>query len=100
HSLGVELVGIRHFAPHDRIDPWVGAGLGYRRRTGGSDGESDADLFDVARLTLGADLRVSHLFVIGPVASAGVYVSSEPILRPWFFVGLGGRLALSGSPGD
>jgi hypothetical protein len=102
HALGGEAVSTWHFAPHEFVDPWVSAGLGYRRRTGRADGGEalDASLFDVARLTMGADMRPSSIVTMGPVLGTGVYASGDLVVRPWFFVGIAGRWSLSGAPGD
>jgi hypothetical protein len=61
-----------HFRPGERIDPWVGYGLGYESAWASSSGGSLPPYsetfggFEFARLAAGADFRINPWFGLGP----------------------------------
>lgn len=60
-----------HFLPAGSIDPWLSASAGYRVVTIGA---SSSQGFEVLRLTMGSDVRMSSFLAVGPMASVGVDV--------------------------
>jgi hypothetical protein len=62
-----------HFAPYERVDPFLSLGSGYRllwSMPGGPANDVLTHGFQLARLNLGLDVRVSKDIAIGPMAGA------------------------------
>ena len=62
-----------HFAPYERVDPFVSLGSGYRflwTMPKGSGNDVLTHGFELARLNLGLDVRVSQDVAIGPMVGA------------------------------
>ena len=73
--IGVEVQ--YHFRPAERLNPWVGYGIGYESTgVAASAGGTDLSLgytgFELAHLTAGLDVRLSRMFAVGPVADFAV----------------------------
>ncbi len=61
--------GTYHFTPHQRLDPWIRLGAGYRMLWTTEANEMPDTLwhgFQLAKLDVGADLRTSEDVAIGP----------------------------------
>lgn len=78
--IGVEVQ--YHILPHHDINPWVGYGIGIETSSlavtkGDEDGNISYGGFEFARLSAGADFRISRIFGVGPFAdfSIGQYYS-------------------------
>lgn len=106
--------GTFHILPYQRIDPWVRLGVGYRMLWATGDPAVADTLwhgFQLARVNVGADLRTTEDFAIGP--TIGIDLSEcvwknpagdagdEEILGkrevPFVDAGLEGRFDLAGS---
>jgi hypothetical protein len=81
--------------PDDRVNPWIGYGLGYSWLSAGS-GAPEIDLhgFDLARLTFGVDFRLSRTIGLGPYIdyTVGVYTYAngdihERAVHEWLTIG-------------
>ena len=71
----VDLQGTLHGAPYSRVDPFVTIGAGYRALWEVPTGIAPTIMthgFELAKLQLGLDLRVSESVAIAPVIGAGV----------------------------
>jgi hypothetical protein len=104
-----------HFLPSNRIDPWISVGQGWRGLWLGNDKETEQYLngFDVARLQLGVDYRITPSIALSPYvgASATVFVGKgnemedsydeldDKKLNFAFTGGMMGRFDLGGSRG-
>ena len=73
-SLRVGVEAQVHFKPDERIDPWVGYGIGLEVSSASASGGGVAEAsqsftgIELARIAGGADFRLSSLFGIGPYA--------------------------------
>jgi hypothetical protein len=66
-----------HLLPTRVVDPWLGVGMGYEwlsvsRTVDGATGDIEARGLELIDVELGADVRPSRSFRIGPVLSASV----------------------------
>ena len=108
-SIAAGLQGQYHFLPEARLDPWVSLGLGWRGYWADRDGETHGlKGFDLARLRIGLDYRVSSTLAFGPVVGIALtqFLDEEPPgvdgyrdvndkeLDTFVFVGAGGRFDL------
>jgi hypothetical protein len=68
--------GTFHFLPYDRADPWVKLGTGYRMMWTVNDQHPNVLThgFELARLSLGLDVRTSSGLAIAPVVGADLNV--------------------------
>jgi outer membrane protein W len=70
-SLGVQ--GQFHFAPSDRLDPWISVGTGWTANFQSAAGGTNARHgFELARVQMGIDYRVNSQLSISPVVGAAV----------------------------
>jgi outer membrane protein W len=63
-----------HFTTTQRVDPWLGLGIGYEflhEHYPSSDDEATLELrgFELAKLQAGIDFKISRAFALGPFAS-------------------------------
>lgn len=102
-----------HLRPHVSIDPWVSLGGGWRALWLNPDAGKVTSLqgFDVARLQLGVDYRVTKEIAIAPVigGSVSLFVSQDSPMTTSYteiadkkvnftgFVGLSGRFDFGGA---
>lgn len=102
-----------HFRPQVSIDPWVSVGGGWRALWLNPDAGKVTSLqgFDVARLQLGVDYRITKEIAIAPVigGSASLFVSQDSPMTTSYtaiadkkvnftgFVGLSGRFDFGGA---
>ena len=101
-----------HFLPDNEWDPWLGLASGWRGHWVKSGSGTDSRHgWDIARLQLGVDYRVSPQFALSPYAGAGVttfftqQLAAEqsfsnihsPDANVWVMAGLQGRFDLFGS---
>jgi hypothetical protein len=102
-----------HFRPQASIDPWVSLGGGWRALWLNPDAGKVTSLqgFDVARLQLGVDYRVTKEIAIAPVigGSVSLFVSQDSPMTTSYteiadkkvnftgFVGLSGRFDFGGA---
>ena len=109
-AFGVQ--GQYHFRPFSKIDPWIGAGIGYRSYWVDRPNTSHETLqgLEVLRLRVGADYRISPSTSIGPVVGGtlSVFTTTEPVgeatsqsiddpgVSGFLFVGLQGRFDIGG----
>jgi hypothetical protein len=103
-----------HIAPDDRLNPWLGYGIGYQsislsRTNNGRETTDRASGWEYGRFMAGLDVRVSKSFGVGPFAelSVGEYLSesstqngfgsSNDIIqsRPHFWVTIGPRFVMN-----
>jgi hypothetical protein len=108
--------GIRadwHFLPAASFDPWVSLGTGWRGLWLQPDegGNSDLQGFEIARVQLGVDYRISPEIAITPVIGTSVTMYTQqdgpttdgyqsiddPDAQLYFFGGLMGRFDLGGT---
>jgi hypothetical protein len=66
-----------HFLPAERLNPWVGYGIGYESTgvtasSGGTDLSIGYSGLELAHLTAGLDVRLSRILAVGPVADFGI----------------------------
>lgn len=113
-GLTTGVMGSFHFGPHERIDPFVNAGTGYRMlwtlpAGGGNDVLTHG--FQLARLDVGFDVRVSESVALGPVVGGdltyfvwnnpegptGNVVIDDRRVHTFFRAGLQGRFDIGGS---
>ncbi|MDP9002830.1 MAG: autotransporter domain-containing protein, partial [Myxococcota bacterium] len=96
-----------HFTPYDRLDPWVALGAGYRwlwERHNVPASVTVTNGLQMARLTLGLDLRASRGFAIAPVIggdlnlflSQGDQAIQDPRVSTFVYAGLQGRFDIGG----
>jgi hypothetical protein len=101
-----------HFLPAETIDPWIGLSTGWRGLwlTPSEGKNTSLQGFELARLQVGVDYRVTPEVAIAPVvgASLSMFVSqdapgqsgyediSDPQANVFFFAGLMGRFDLLG----
>src|SRR5215468_5652530 len=101
-----------HFRPHVSIDPWVSLGGGWRALwlDPGAGKVTSLQGFDLARLQLGVDYRVTKEIAISPVigGSVSMFVSQDSPMTTRYteiadkqvnftgFVGLSGRFDFGG----
>jgi outer membrane protein W len=101
-----------HLAPYTRVDPWLGIGAGYRLLWTSPDGPDNNLLthgFQLAKLRVGADIRVTDSVAVGPMIGADInmFVWNKPEGRPnveidgkrvstFIYAGLQGRFDLGG----
>jgi hypothetical protein len=95
-----------HAQPHNRLDPWVELGAGYRLLWVEPFGPAPTVLFhgpQLVRVRAGLDVRISREVAIAPVIGADVTMLvfrddvtaraiPEPTLNTFVFAGLQGRL--------
>jgi hypothetical protein len=102
-----------HFLPAEAIDPWIGLSTGWRGLWLTPDQGKNTSLqgFELARLQVGVDYRVTPEVAIAPVlgASLSMFVSQDapgtsgyqdiddPQANVFFFAGLMGRFDLLGT---
>ena len=102
-----------HFRPHVSIDPWVSLGGGWRALwlDPGAGKVTSLQGFDLARLQLGVDYRVTKEIAISPVigGSVSMFVSQDSPMTTRYteiadkqvnftgFVGLSGRFDFGGA---
>ncbi len=102
-----------HFTPYRGMDPWVGLGTGYHGLWLSPDNGPNTSYagWEIARLRVGADFRVSNEIALGPMvgASANIFFSeklpgdtsfhnvSGERVNASFFAGLMGRFDLAGT---
>jgi hypothetical protein len=60
-----------HFQPAERMNPWIGYGIGFESASasangGGPEASESFTGFELARFAGGLDFRLSHVFGIGP----------------------------------
>jgi hypothetical protein len=96
-----------HVLPSRVIDPWVGVGMGFEwlstsRTVDGTTVDINARGLELVDLELGADIRPTPFFRIGPVLSASVArytriavngtdtTDFEPSLHSWVMLGVRG----------
>jgi outer membrane protein OmpA-like peptidoglycan-associated protein len=96
-----------HFLPAERVDPWVAIGTGYRWLWERYDTPASVLVtqgLQAGRLALGADIRTSREFAIGPVIGGDVDVFlaqdnggiSDPRVSTFVYAGLQGRFDVGG----
>lgn len=100
-----------HFAPYVGMDPWIGLGTGFHGLWLAQPGPNANYLgWEIGRVRLGADFRVSNEVALGPQigASANLYLSeklpgdtsfhdvSNKRVNVAFFAGLQGRFDMAG----
>jgi outer membrane protein W len=101
-----------HFLPDNEWDPWLGLGTGWRghwvKNASGTDSRHG---WDIARLQVGVDYRVSPEFAMAPYVGAGLTTFftqqlagqqsfsnvHSPDVNLWVFAGLQGRFDLFGT---
>jgi len=104
-----------HFRPDRSIDPWISLGGGFRGLWISPDQGKETSIlgWEIARLQVGVDYRVSRAVALGPVAGASLnafFTENDPttdgfenIHHPrtnyFFFSGLQGRFDLGGGTG-
>ena len=96
-----------HLLPHGVVDPWVGVGMGFEwltvsRTVDGTTVDINARGLELVDFELGADLRPTPFFRIGPVLSSSVARYTriavngtetsdfEPSLHSWVMLGVRG----------
>ena len=94
------LAAAYHVAPWARVDPWVQIGSGYRglwETHSGTDATSTQGI-EVAKLSLGLDVRVSRDVAMGPVVGADVSIPSvsDPRAATFVFAGAQARFDVGG----
>jgi hypothetical protein len=107
-SLSTLRIGVNlqyHFFPAEKINPYIGYGIGYESATFKASGpggraEITASGFELARLTAGADFRTNSVIGFGPYADLGLgmYTSlsdaydsvsvQDPTMHGWFNLGV------------
>jgi outer membrane protein W len=104
-----------HFRPNYTVDPWVGLGSGWRGLWLSPDAGKDTSMqgWELARLQVGADYRISPEVAITPVLGAdlSMYLTengpglsgytniSDPRVNVAFFAGIGARFDVLGKTG-
>jgi hypothetical protein len=112
YSAGFGIQADYHLLPYSQIDPWVGIGTGLRGYVVDRDDPGTEVLlgYDIARLRVGADYKLTPSVAIGPMVGAtltrfGGYGSSESSglqdienrgYSTFLFVGIQGRFDLGG----
>ena len=112
HGATAGLQAAWHFLPAEAIDPWLGLSTGWRGLwLGPGEGQrTSLQGFELARLQVGVDYRVTPEIAIAPVvgASLSMFVSQDapgtngyqdiedPQANVFFFAGLMGRFDLLG----
>jgi len=103
-----------HMAPYSRLDPWASIGTGYRILWIVPDGAANNTMyhgFELGKLQLGADVRVSKDVAMGPFVGAdlNMFVWRNPEgavgnielpskrVNTFIFAGLQGRFDLGGA---
>jgi Outer membrane protein beta-barrel domain len=102
-----------HFRPSYTVDPWIGLGTGWRGLWLAPDEGKNTSVqgLELARLSFGADYRITPEISITPVLGAdmSIYVTengpgldgytnvSHPRVNVGFFAGVGGRFDLFGT---
>lgn len=102
-----------HFRPSYTVDPWVGLGFGWRGvwLTPDEGKNTSAHGLELARLSFGADYRITPEISITPVLGADLSILltengpgldgytniSNPRVNVGFFAGVGGRFDLFGT---
>lgn len=107
------LQGTFHFMPFDRVDPYLTYGAGYRMlwtKPEGLNNDTFAHGFQLARLAVGADVRVTDELAVGPIVGADVNLFlwenaeaqaegesfDDPRPSTFLFAGLAGRFDVGG----
>jgi hypothetical protein len=77
HTLRIGLEGIVHLLPARRIDPWIGYGIGLESSTVTAETNKafatrGVSGLELAHLTAGMDVRISHYFGIGPFLDVAI----------------------------
>lgn len=99
-----------HIMPYDRVDPWLQLGTGYRLLwTNAQSGPTMLSHgFEIARLTVGCDIRTSPEVALGPMVGVDLTtflfqsgpnvpnVVSDYGVSAFFFGGIQGRFDLAG----
>jgi hypothetical protein len=102
-----------HLAPFERVDPVIRLGTGYRMLWTAPPGRNNDVLthgFELGRLSLGLDIRVSDSIALGPSLGGGLNyfmwenpegnkgnrALSDRRVNSFVFAGLGGRFDLGG----
>lgn len=107
------LQGAVHFAPYSGMDPWVALGSGWHGLWIDNNNAPNASYqgWQIARLRVGADFRVSNEVALGPEvgAAANIYLTERlpgesqfhnvgsPHVNASFFAGLTGRFDMAGT---
>ncbi len=111
---GIGVEGKFHFQPHERIDPWLSLGAGYRLLWIAPESPGNNVLqhgFQLARGQVGLDVRVSPDVALGPVIGgdvnlfvarnpegpAGDTVLPEKQVNALLFAGVQGRFDVDGT---
>jgi hypothetical protein len=106
--------GKLHLLPHERVDPWLGLGAGYRLLWTAPEGPNNNVLthgFELARAQVGLDVRVSPDVALGPVIGGDVnlflwtnpegprgnVVIKDKELNTFLFAGVQGRFDVGGT---
>jgi hypothetical protein len=74
HDIRLGIEGHFHFMPGEKLDPWIGLGLGYEWLTlgvegGGAEVSITASGFEFFNLQAGLDIAASEHFYVGPFLS-------------------------------
>lgn len=107
YNLRTGIEGFYHFMPDRKIDPWVGAGIGYELQHA-TLGSTDYYLQGIEYLNLqvGADRKIGSRFTVGPYASVSLsqYLSEDTgtgfrdidggAVHSWLQLGLKGTFGL------
>lgn len=103
-GLGGAALATWHLAPTATVDPWLEPSVGVRRLWEDAPGgvTLHATAFDLPRLVLGADLKVSELVSVAPVVGSAltVYTGDGTRVGSFFFAGVQGRLDVFSGVGD
>jgi len=110
-TLGIEAAW--HLLPQQRFDPWVSLGTGWRGYwVSTTPGTSSMHAWELARLQVGVDYRLSRTVALAPVIGADLSMFyaqesvgqatfsgvGEPALTPFVFAGVLGRFDIALSP--
>lgn len=113
-GLTTTLLGTVHFSPYDTLDPFVQIGAGYRMLWTLPPGKNNDVLthgFQLAKLNLGLDVRVSKDVAIGPMVGAdlNLFLWTNPegpsgnrkiqdtSISTYIYAGLQGRFDIGGT---
>lgn len=111
-GLAANIEAAFHASPYSRLDPWVSLGSGYRLMWTMPNGPNNDLLthgFELAKLRLGADIRVTDSVAIGPMIGAdlNLFVWNKPEgqsnitisgqrVNTFIYAGLQGRFDVGG----
>jgi hypothetical protein len=85
HDIRLGIEGHLHFKPREKIDPWVGLGLGYEWLTVGAEA-SNVEVsttfsgFEFVNLQAGLDIKAADNFYIGPFLALTIAQFSDASL--------------------